>query len=64
MDTATIESPCVDVCELSADDLCIGCGRSLDEIGNWMTASSAEKAQVLERARQRLTQMAAKVSSR
>jgi predicted Fe-S protein YdhL (DUF1289 family) len=29
---ATEESPCVGVCKLDARDVCIGCGRHIDEI--------------------------------
>lgn len=42
-----IESPCVDVCELGAGDVCIGCYRSLDEIGAWTALDEAGKRRVL-----------------
>ena len=33
----TIESPCILVCHLdAASGLCIGCGRTGDEIGGWL----------------------------
>ncbi len=28
-------SPCTGVCTLDADDRCLGCGRTLDEIAAW-----------------------------
>ncbi|MCF8478436.1 MAG: DUF1289 domain-containing protein, partial [Pseudolabrys sp.] len=36
MDSPTIESPCVKTCTLDAGTgLCLGCGRTIDEIGGW-----------------------------
>ncbi|MDX1496287.1 MAG: DUF1289 domain-containing protein [Salinisphaeraceae bacterium] len=52
----TVESPCVQVCELNAQDVCVGCGRSLDEIGQWLTASELEKRHILVKATNRLAQ--------
>ena len=37
------ESPCVGVCTLGDDDLCIGCLRTGDEIGRWMRMTPAEQ---------------------
>lgn len=43
-----IESPCVKVCMLDAcSSLCLGCGRSIDEIARWSTMSDAERARVM-----------------
>ncbi len=52
-----IESPCVGICELNQQDVCTGCGRSLDEIGDWLEATAAEKTVVAERARRRLASL-------
>jgi hypothetical protein len=42
-----IESPCVKVCTLDArSGLCIGCGRTVDEIARWIEMSDAERARV------------------
>jgi uncharacterized protein len=42
-----IESPCVKVCTLDArSGLCLGCGRTIDEIARWAAMSAAERARV------------------
>lgn len=38
-----IESPCVRNCCLNDDDICLGCGRSLQEITRWSASSDADK---------------------
>jgi uncharacterized protein len=47
--TATaIESPCTRVCVVHpARRLCIGCGRSLDEIARWIDLGDAERARIM-----------------
>ncbi|MBI3705104.1 MAG: DUF1289 domain-containing protein [Rhizobiales bacterium] len=43
-----IESPCVKVCTIDARcGLCLGCGRSIDEIARWSAMSAAERARVM-----------------
>jgi predicted Fe-S protein YdhL (DUF1289 family) len=49
-----LASPCVRNCCLDDDNVCMGCGRKLDEIVAWGTASDADKAAILERSRGRL----------
>jgi predicted Fe-S protein YdhL (DUF1289 family) len=49
-----LASPCVRSCCLDDDDVCMGCGRSLEEIVAWSTATDAEKAATLARSRARL----------
>ena len=49
-----VESPCVRNCCLDEKDICMGCGRHLDEITGWRAADEAEKTLILERAKQRL----------
>jgi len=46
----TIKSPCVRNCCLDNNDICLGCGRSLDEIKNWQAATNHEKQKILQRA--------------
>ena len=44
----TIESPCVKVCTLDAQaGLCLGCGRTLDEIARWLAMTPVERAQIM-----------------
>jgi predicted Fe-S protein YdhL (DUF1289 family) len=45
-------SPCIAVCRLDpATGLCVGCGRSIDEIARWPDLDEAERRRVLERLR-------------
>lgn len=41
-----VASPCVDICQLDAQSVCLGCGRSIDEIGEWSEASNARRGQI------------------
>jgi hypothetical protein len=50
-----LASPCVRNCCLDESDVCMGCGRSLDEIVAWGTATDEEKVATLARSRARLT---------
>jgi predicted Fe-S protein YdhL (DUF1289 family) len=43
-----IESPCRQICVVHpARRLCIGCGRSLDEIARWIDFDVAERARIM-----------------
>ena len=43
-----IDSPCVDICTTDPESgLCVGCGRTVEEIANWVTFSDKEKKKVL-----------------
>lgn len=43
-----IESPCVKICTLDARSrMCLGCGRSIDEIARWTALSAAERSRVM-----------------
>lgn len=39
------DSPCVGICSATAlgDDICVGCGRTFDEVRLWNTFSDDEK---------------------
>ena len=39
-----VSSPCVRICALDEADVCVGCGRTLDEIARWSSMSSEDKA--------------------
>jgi uncharacterized protein len=47
-------SPCIAVCVLNSEDICLGCYRSAEEITDWFMASAEEKRRILGRARERL----------
>ena len=43
-----METPCVNVCLLDAElGLCVGCGRTIDEIASWASMSDAERAAIM-----------------
>ncbi|MFT4768311.1 MAG: putative Fe-S protein YdhL (DUF1289 family) [Glaciecola sp.] len=46
-------SPCISVCALDENDICMGCYRSSDEITDWFMADRAAKLEVLARAKAR-----------
>jgi predicted Fe-S protein YdhL (DUF1289 family) len=44
----SILSPCVRFCTLDpAGEICVGCGRTLDEIGRWLTYTDAERRAIM-----------------
>lgn len=50
-----IESPCIKVCAVDGETgLCLGCGRSLKEIGGWMQYDDAGRREVMESLPERL----------
>ncbi len=43
------ESPCIHVCTIDAPSgLCVGCGRTLDEIARWAGMSAAERRSIMD----------------
>ncbi len=49
-----VKSPCINVCTLDRGEVCVGCGRHIDEIAAWGSASDALKQRIVEAARRRL----------
>jgi len=47
-----LPSPCVKICKLEGD-ICIGCWRSLAEIGAWQHANGAQRAAIRNAAERR-----------
>ena len=43
-----IESPCVKICTLE-DGVCIGCGRTQDEIREWVIMTEVQREKIMER---------------
>jgi predicted Fe-S protein YdhL (DUF1289 family) len=43
-----VESPCVSICRMQ-DGVCEGCGRTLDEIAEWSTATDDRRRAILAR---------------
>ncbi|EOW9339166.1 DUF1289 domain-containing protein [Vibrio cholerae] len=46
IETCSYKSPCVRHCCLDKD-ICIGCGRTLDEICRWSSVTNSEKQDIL-----------------
>jgi predicted Fe-S protein YdhL (DUF1289 family) len=43
-----MDTPCIDICEIdAASGLCIGCGRSLEEIAGWSEMSPSERRAIM-----------------
>ena len=42
-----VKSPCISVCALDNNDMCIGCYRSTQEITDWIRYSEEKKRQVI-----------------
>lgn len=47
--TSEVESPCVNICLIEEEGYCIGCGRTGDEIMEWLYADNDRKLEILER---------------
>ncbi len=47
VDSDAVESPCIRLCTLDDQDVCLGCFRSMAEICAWSTASNNQRQQVL-----------------
>ena len=53
MTTDEPKSPCISVCALDENDICLGCYRSAEEITDWFMASAQEKRDILRRTQER-----------
>jgi uncharacterized protein len=57
MAVPTVSTPCINVCVLDPlSALCIGCGRTGEEITCWTTMSETERVAVMAELDQRLTE--------
>lgn len=48
-----ISTPCVGVCTLDAQGLCMGCFRTTNEIMSWLTYSEGERLSIMAQLEQR-----------
>jgi predicted Fe-S protein YdhL (DUF1289 family) len=50
-----IESPCLRICSLDpASNLCLGCGRTIEEITRWYGMSADERSRIMAKLPARL----------
>jgi hypothetical protein len=49
MRTPVIESPCVRKCTLDHNDVCVGCGRTINEIIGWAGMTAGERRAIMVR---------------
>ena len=47
--TQPVKSPCIEVCSLNNEDVCIGCYRTANEIIEWFSAPNERKREILQR---------------
>lgn len=59
-----MDSPCNRVCQLDADDVCIGCGRTRGEIAEWLNASPERQAKIIQAAEERLRSLDPRLKER
>ncbi|KPP97129.1 DUF1289 domain-containing protein [Marinobacter sp. HL-58] len=48
-----VASPCVSICALDENDICVGCQRTGDEIMQWPRLTDEERRAVLEKVAER-----------
>ncbi|MFG1381824.1 DUF1289 domain-containing protein [Xanthobacter versatilis] len=59
-ETDAIATPCVKLCSIEPlSGLCLGCGRSMREIGGWMSYSPDTRAAIMTTLPQRLARLRA-----
>ena len=56
-------SPCINVCKLDHREVCLGCGRHINEIIEWTAAGDDRKHAIIAAARERLTHLAGAASA-
>jgi predicted Fe-S protein YdhL (DUF1289 family) len=52
-----VSSPCIRHCCLDANDMCLGCFRTVDEIAAWSRSSDGTRQRILAQAQQRKRQL-------
>ncbi|MFD2229981.1 DUF1289 domain-containing protein [Alkalimarinus sediminis] len=53
VESEVVSSPCVSVCALDENDLCVGCYRTGVEISQWGSMSPEEKRNVIDLVKER-----------
>jgi predicted Fe-S protein YdhL (DUF1289 family) len=56
----SIQTPCTKVCTIDpVSRLCVGCGRTLDEIAQWSALTAGERARVMAELPRRMARVTA-----
>jgi uncharacterized protein len=64
MNVRSMETPCVKICTLDArSGLCLGCGRTIEEIARWSGMSDTERSHVIAELPARLAERAGTVAA-
>lgn len=42
-------TPCIGLCRVDENKICLGCRRTLDEIARWIDMSDIERRQIIDR---------------
>jgi predicted Fe-S protein YdhL (DUF1289 family) len=50
-----IKSPCIKHCKLNDFKICLGCGRTLEEISNWTKYDETLRRETIQKAGNRLS---------
>jgi len=53
-DAQSVRSPCIKVCVLDAQGMCLGCGRRIEEIAGWAQLTVEQQRSICEHAARRL----------
>lgn len=53
----SVASPCIGVCHLDPQKICVGCGRTQAEIGCWSALSASQQQHVVEAAKERIANL-------
>jgi uncharacterized protein len=60
-----IDTPCINICTLDPHSgLCLGCGRTLEEIAHWSACSNEERRRVMALLAERLRALGDRRSQR
>jgi predicted Fe-S protein YdhL (DUF1289 family) len=57
--TPVIETPCVQICSLNESNICLGCGRTVEEITYWYSMSNDERSRIMAKLPKRIDELCA-----
>lgn len=43
-----VESPCVSICRLDDNGVCVGCFRTATEIGQWLSYTAEQRSDIMK----------------